>query len=121
MGDPGEFAQRFVELWNETDPERRRRTVRDLWAAEGTECTSSRLTRGHEALETRVTASHHRNVRDERNRFLLRGIPQRNHDVIQLDWEMIHVPDGAVRATGSYVLILEATNRILGAYFFADS
>jgi hypothetical protein len=85
------------------------------------ECTGSRVTRGHEALENRITASHQRNVRDGRNRFLLRGNPQRNHDVIRLDWEMIHLPDRAVRATGSYVLLLEAAGRILGAYFFSES
>jgi hypothetical protein len=121
MNDGTELARRYVELWNETDAAARRRMIMTLWAEAGMECAGGRVTRGHAALEARVTTSHERNVREGGNRFLLRGRPARNHDAVKLDWTMSHVADGAVRATGSYVLLLDGSDRIVAAYFFADS
>lgn len=120
MNEVTELARRYVSVWNETDPEQRRGLIRSLWSENGMECTKSRITQGYVALEARITASHEKNVREGHHRFLLRGSSERNGDVIKLDWQMIHVPDGRIKATGSYVLVLNEVDKIRGAYFFAD-
>jgi hypothetical protein len=74
MNDFNELTCRYVAMWNETNTERRNQYVRELWVEDGIECTKARETRGHTALEARVTASHERNV----GRFvacLVRGDP----------------------------------------------
>ena len=121
MNDADDIAENYVAVWNETDLERRRQRIHSLWAEDGMECAKSRLTRGYAALEARITASHEKNVRDGGSRFVLHGNADRNHDVIRLKWRMIHVPDGGVKATGSYYLVLDHADKILSAYFFADN
>lgn len=118
--DVVELARRYVDVWNETDPGERLRTIHALWAEGGTERTRSRLTKGYEALAARITASHEKNVRDGRNRFVLRGSDS-NGDVVKLEWEMVATADGSTKATGSYVLTLSEEGKILGAYFFSNS
>lgn len=120
MHDANDIAERYVAVWNETDLEQRRRQIYSLWADNGIEYTKSRLTSGYAALETRITASHEKNVRDSGNKFVLHANADRNHDVIKLNWQMLHVPDRTVKATGSYYLVLDDEDRILRAYFFAD-
>ena len=121
MNDANCIAKNYVSVWNETDPERRRQRIYSLWVENGIECTKTRLTSGYAALEARITASHEKNVRDGNNRFVLHGNADRNHDVIKLDWQMISVTDGVVKATGSYYLALDGGDKIISAYFFADS
>jgi hypothetical protein len=120
MSDAVALAERYVGVWNEADSRERLRTIHALWAENGMERTKSRLTRGHEALALRITASHEKNVRDAHNKFRLRR-SDRNGNVVKLDWEMVAVEDGSTRATGSYVLILSEEDKILDAYFFSDS
>lgn len=120
MNEVTELAERYVSMWNETDPRQRGKVIRELWAEDGMECTKFRLTRGHTELESRITASHEKNVRDAGCRFVLLGNADRNHDAVKLNWKMVCVEDGTVRATGSYMLLLNKDDRIIGAYFFSD-
>lgn len=53
-----EFVDRYLQVWNEPDPDARRQLVRDLWAADAVEYTDANEYRGHEALEARVTKAH---------------------------------------------------------------
>jgi hypothetical protein len=121
MNDATELAQRYVSVWNESDPAERRRIIRDLWTEDGMECTRSRPTKGYSELEARIAASHEKNVLDAQNRFVLQGKADRNHDVVKLDWRMIQTKNGLVKATGSYLLFLNVEGKILSAYFFADT
>jgi hypothetical protein len=52
-----ELVQRFVMVWNETDPSRRGEEVRNLWRIDGRHLMGANDTRGHDALEQRVAAS----------------------------------------------------------------
>jgi hypothetical protein len=120
MNDVDELAQRFVAVWNEPDPEERGRLIRSLWTEDGVECRKTAIARGHGELETRIAASHDKNVRAGGHIFRLRGA-DRNQDIVKLDWRMDLVRNGETRATGSYVLVLNDAEKIVGAYFFADS
>jgi hypothetical protein len=120
VNDFNELADQFVAVWNETDPGRRHKLVRDLWADDGMECTKARETRGHAALESRIRASHEKNVRDGGCRFRSRRAADENHGVVKIDWEMIRLEDASLRATGSYVLLLNEAGKIRCAYFFSD-
>lgn len=69
MNEAEKLAERYVAVWNETDPQRRRETIAALWAPEGIHYVGSREVQGYDALEQRVTGSHEKNVRDGGHRF----------------------------------------------------
>jgi hypothetical protein len=76
MTSPTDVADRYVALWNESDPDRRRAAVADLWAEDGQQIlqppreiraaarapgigmTAVLEARGHAALEARATSAH---------------------------------------------------------------
>lgn len=51
MNDYDELTDRFVAVWNETDPKQRRRRIRGLWNEDGVECTKQRESQGYAARE----------------------------------------------------------------------
>jgi hypothetical protein len=55
---PIEIVARYVAVWNETDPESRRRAVRTLWTANGREFVEAAVFRGHDELFARITSAY---------------------------------------------------------------
>ena len=56
--DPGLLAERYLAVWSEPDPERRRAAIAARWAPTGTEFVEGVQFRGHEALEARIAEAH---------------------------------------------------------------
>ena len=107
-------------MWNETDTQRRNQYVRELWAEDGIECTQARETRGHDALEARVTASHEKNVRDADCLFRSLRNADGHHGLVKFNWEMVRTSDSAIQARGFYVLLLNDAGKIRQAWLFVD-
>lgn len=53
-----ELVARYVNAWNETDPEARRGAVSALWKANGAEFVEGTAFRGHDELFARVSSAH---------------------------------------------------------------
>jgi hypothetical protein len=121
MNDFSELTDRYVAMWNETNAERRNQTVRELWVDDGMECTPARETRGHAALEARVTASHEKNVRDAGCLFRSCHNAEGHHGLIKFNWEMFRVSDSVIQATGFYMLLVEDSGKIRQAWLFVDA
>ena len=121
MNDLNELASRYVAMWNETDNERRNQFVRDLWSEDGIECTKARESRGHAALEVRVTDAHEKNVRDGGCLFRSCNNADGHHGLIKFNWEMFRVRDGAIQSTGFYMLLLDDSDKIRQAWLFVDT
>jgi hypothetical protein len=100
------LIQRYVALWNEPDPDRRRAAIRELWTAEAVHvlqppadlrATAAAIgfdrpileARGHEALERRVTRAHEEFVAPGTFTFRYHGDGERLHDVVKFRWEMV--------------------------------
>jgi hypothetical protein len=120
MNDYKELTDRYVAMWNETNPQRRNLTVRELWAEDGIECTAIRETRGHDALETRVAASHEKNVRDAGCLFRSLHNADGHHGLIKFNWEMFRTRDNTIQSTGFYMLLLDDAGKIRQAWLFVD-
>ncbi len=118
MNEAQELADRYVAVWNETDPEARRKAIAELWAPDGLHYVGTREARGYEALERRIIGSHETNVRDNGNRFRAAKNVAALRNVVTFNWEMI--PDGGdtVLATGLEFLIVDEHSRILVDYQF---
>jgi hypothetical protein len=116
-----QLADRYVAVWNETDPAARRSAIEGLWPADGEHFVGAREVRGHEELVQRVAASHEKNVRDNGHVFRAVANARTLHDVVTFNWEMVHPSDGKVLAVGLEFLQVDPQGRIVRDYQFIVS
>jgi hypothetical protein len=132
-----ELVNRFIGLWNDPDPDRRRATIRELWSEDGgqvlqppqemREAAASlgfpdpRLAvRGYEELERRVTRAHEDFVAGGGFEFRSRGNVDRLDHVLKFNWEMVPAGGTEVQAVGLEVLLLDRDDRIATSYVFIE-
>ena len=130
-----QLADRYVALWNEADPERRRRLIAELWTENGSQIlqppqemreiaaspgiglAATLEARGHAELEARAATSYEHWVGSEGLNFRGRDDAERLGDVVKFHWEAVS-PDGEVTAVGLVFLVLAADGRIERDYVF---
>src|SRR5260370_8628762 len=95
-----DLVSRYVGVWNEPDPARRRQCIARLWAEDGAHFTPSLEARGYEAIEARVTSAHDRFVRTEGYVFSAAYQGAGHHDPVTFTWEMRPAGGGPVAAPG---------------------
>jgi hypothetical protein len=121
MIDIKEFADRYVNIWNEPDAERRRQTVRDLWQEDARHLARSIEAIGHDGVEARVRTAYEKWVREKGNIFRLRDSVDGHHDTIKLQWEMLPAAGGEVISVGFDFLVLGSDGRISTGYQFIEA
>ena len=130
-----QLADRYVALWNEADPERRRQLIAELWTENGSQIlqppqemreiaaspgiglAATLEARGHAELEARAATSYEHWVGSEGLSFRGRDDAERLGDVVKFHWEAVS-PDGEVTAVGLVFLVLAADGRIERDYVF---
>lgn len=138
MSDPNELADRYVALWNEPDPDRRRQLIAELWTEDGVHIlqppqeireiaarpgiglSATLEARGHAALEARATSAYEEFVAPGAFSFRRRDNVERVADVVKFSWEMIST-DGEVAGLGLEFLVLGPDGRIRRDYQFIES
>jgi hypothetical protein len=133
-----QLADRYVALWNEADPERRRRMIAELWTEDGSQIlqppeemreiaasagigmAATLEARGHAELEARAATSYEQWVGCVGLGFRRRDDVYRLHDVVKFHWEAVS-PDGEVAAVGLVFLVLGSDGRIRRDYAFIES
>jgi hypothetical protein len=118
MHDVQQLADRYAAVWNETDTERRRAAIAELWAPSGEHYTPTREVRGYAELEQRIIGSYEKNVRDGGNRFRVVRDARGFRDVVTFRWEMVPAEREEVAACGQIVLLLDNEGRIRTDYQF---
>ena len=116
MIDAQELANRYVAVWMESDPARRREQIAALWIPEGEHFVDTREARGYEALEARVAGSHEKNVRLGGYRFRAMTNALALRDVVTFGWEMLRGDE--VVGSGFEVLLITPDGRIRTDYQF---
>ncbi|WP_051754950.1 hypothetical protein [Kitasatospora purpeofusca] len=134
-GTAQQIAERYVALWNEPDPERRRRAVEELWATDGVhllqppEDMRERAAelgfaetvleaRGHGALERRVARAHEEFVAGGDYVFREQGEAIQVGDAVKLTWVMVRPGEDEVLGGGVELLVLDKDGRIATDYQF---
>jgi len=120
MSQLAEFIDRYVSVWNEQDPDARRRSIATLWAPDGATCYRQLDARGYEAIEARVASANEKWVRDQSFVFRSRKSVAAHHNVVKLVWEMVPASGGEVAAAGLNVLILGPDGHIRAYYQFSE-
>src|SRR5436305_1509293 len=121
MTDIKEFADRYVNIWNEPDAERRRQTIRALWQEDARHLARTIEAVGHDGVEVRVRTAYEKWVKENGNIFRLRDGVDGHHDTIKLRWEMLPAAGGEVISIGFDFLVLGGDGRIRTGYQFIEA
>jgi hypothetical protein len=129
------LVEKYLALWNEPDADRRRRTIAELWTADGRHIlqppqeiraiaaqpgialTATREARGYEEIDARATSAYEHWVGSEGLSFRGRGDAERLGDVVKFHWDAV-ASDGEVAAVGLCFLVIAAHGRIERDYTF---
>jgi ketosteroid isomerase-like protein len=117
--DIDQFVDRYVAVWNESDPVARRRAIAELWDPDGTEITDSARYHGHDALEVRITEAHNDLVRDAGFVFRSADDSTGHHDMVTFTIHMIPAAGGDIAWTGRIFLSLGENGLIRNECQFA--
>jgi hypothetical protein len=121
MSDLNLFAQRYIAVWNEPDPELRRKAIAELFAVDAVHLTPSQEVRGHEELEVRIGTAYEKWVKPGGHVF--RAAPNANghHDAVRFNWHMVHLASDTVVSVGFDFIILDQDGLIVSDHQFVDS
>jgi hypothetical protein len=135
--DLKELADRYMAVWNEPDPQQRRKTITGLWTEDGVQVlqppqeirqtaaalgmTPTLTARGHDALQVRVTRAYEEFIAPGEFSFRARDNAARLEDVVKFNWEMVRRSDGTVAAVGLGILVLGDDGRIRTDYQFIEA
>jgi hypothetical protein len=112
------LVERYLAVWNESDPERRRKEVSEIWAADGLYANTGQEFHGHEGIEAAVTEAY--------NDFVAKGFAFRlhahsvNHGAARITWNMAPKDGGDIAARGTQYLILAEDGRIRTDHQFPE-
>jgi hypothetical protein len=120
MRNPTELVERYVALWNEPDPDRRRTEIVALWAPDGLHYAKNHTCHGYCALEERVTRSYERSIAPGLNLFRHANNVDAHHNVVRFNWHMVRKTLGEIAATGFELFVLADDGRIAADYQFID-
>jgi hypothetical protein len=115
-----EFVDRYVALYNETDPAERVRRTRELYAPDATYIFYRRDPfLGHEAIAEQVayTAGIYHPLGYH---FVSCHNAVRHHNLIRFNWVMVSGTTGEVEMAGQNVVALAADERVQTDYQFHD-
>ncbi len=118
--EAGEFADRYVAVWNEPDPAARRAAIASLWAEDGVQFIESAEYRGHQELESRVGDAFEEFVARGGYVFRSAGDAVGHHGMVRFSTLMVPAAGGDVAWTGFIVAELGEDGRIRRDHQFAE-
>jgi hypothetical protein len=125
FGDPAtseelnQFANRYVALWNEPDPQGRRSAIAAMWAKDGCYLDPSVEDRGHAAIEAAVAKAYDEFVAKG---FVFKSINNASghHNTVKFNWKMMPAGGGDAAAVGFDFIVLDGDGRIRADYQFIE-
>jgi hypothetical protein len=85
MSDPVAIANRYISVWNETNPDRRRALLERVWTEDGTYCDPLMRGAGYAEIDGLIGAVH---TRFPGFRFALEGRPDGHANHIRFSWAL---------------------------------
>ncbi|HZZ52123.1 MAG TPA: nuclear transport factor 2 family protein [Pseudonocardia sp.] len=116
MADFTTIAQRYIDAWNTTDPQRRRAVIEDLWSPDGEYVDPLAESRGHAAIDTMI-ATVQSQFPDFR--FRLAGSVDAHHNQARFRWEL-GPGEGEAPVVGFDVVVADDNGRLSSVYGFLD-
>ena len=119
--DIATFVDRYINIWNEPDADRRRQTIRELWQEDAKHLARTLEAIAHDGIETRVANAYQKWVKEKGNVFRLRDGVDGHHNTIKLRWGMLPAAGGALISIGLDFLVLGKDGRIRTGYQFIEA
>lgn len=117
MNDITELADRYIEVWNETDGDRRRALIARTWVEKGAYADPAATADGHDGIDTMTAAIHER---FPGARFRRTSAVDQHNDRIRFGWELV-AADGSTIVAGVDFGTLAADGRLASITgFFGD-
>ncbi|MCF0092022.1 nuclear transport factor 2 family protein [Micromonospora sp. NPDC049114] len=110
------LAERYIAIWNETDPARRRTEIADVWAPDARYVDPLTVAEGRDAIDATIAA-----VQGQfpGMTFRLAGPVDGHHDQLRFTWEL--GPDGVeAPVVGFDVAVLDGNGQLRQVLGFLD-
>ncbi|RKR86187.1 SnoaL-like protein [Micromonospora pisi] len=120
MRDLHDLAHRYVDMWNESDPEVRRMTIAELFAPDVAHYTPMQEVHGQAEMEARVAGSYEKWVRPGTHVFRAVRNATGHHNAVRFNWEMVDIASGKVRNVGFDFVLLDQEGLIKSDHQFVD-
>lgn len=116
MIDSPTLVQRYLAMWNETDPARRRVAIEEVFTADALYVDPLASVTGHDQIDALVAT-----VQGQFPGFTFRpiGTPDAHHDLVRFTWEL-GPADVEAPVIGFDVAILDTDGRIQRICGFLD-
>lgn len=118
MSKLDELVERYLAVWNESDAERRRKAIAEVWDENGVYYNQGAEFRGHEAIEAAVVEAH--------DQFSAAGFVfeldkvEEVHDAVRFVWNMVAAGGGEPASVGTQFWVLAEDGRVRLDYQFID-
>lgn len=97
MPDTASIARRYIDLWNEASPQRRRALMADLWTETGTYLDPLMQGQGHDQIDALIAGVH---SQFPGFRFSLVGTPGGYGNQVRFSWQLgPEGSDGPIKGT----------------------
>jgi hypothetical protein len=112
-----DLVARYLAVWNESDPDRRRAAIESVWADDGGYVDPLAAVAGHEQIAALIGQ-----VREQvpGHVFRLRGGVDAHHNVARFAWELVPAAGGESVAEGFDVAVADDDGRIGSVVGFLD-
>jgi hypothetical protein len=111
------LAQKYLDVWNETDAASRRRLVEALFTADAAYVDPMMTGRGHPGIDAMIGAAQQQFAG---HRFALHGTPDAHHDVVRFSWRLA-APGQPPVAIGTDVVVVSADGRLAQVTGFLEA
>ncbi|MFC4020346.1 nuclear transport factor 2 family protein [Micromonospora sp. GCM10011542] len=111
-----QLAERYIAIWNETEPARRRKDIDDLWAPEGRYVDPLAVAEGRAAIDATIAA-----VQSQfpGMMFRLAGPVDGHHNQVRFTWAL-GPQDGEAQIVGFDVAVIDDNGRLTQVLGFLD-
>jgi hypothetical protein len=116
MSDIQQTAERYIDVWNETDPAARRALVAEVFTEQAGYTDPLADVRGHDGIDGFVGGAQ---AQFPGLRFSLAGPVDGHHDVARFTWHL-GAPEGGEPLVVGFDVVVLAEGRISRVYGFLD-
>ncbi|MCP2340506.1 nuclear transport factor 2 family protein [Actinomadura rupiterrae] len=116
MNNAQQQIERYIAIWNETDPAARRAAIDEVWAEGATYTDPLAAVEGRDAIDAVIAGAQ---GQFPGLVFRLAGPVDAHHDIVRFTWEL--GPEGAeAPVVGFDVAVLDEDGRIAKVHGFLD-
>jgi SnoaL-like domain len=116
MTDAAKIAERYIDLWNETDARSRQKLIASAWTEDATYVDPMMKGQGHAEIDALIGAVHER---FPGHRFALKGAPDGHGDRVRFCWTL-GAADAEPVAHGTDFAVVTADGRLRSVSGFLD-